>query len=320
MIPLPVTSTRHRVRIPFYYTRARLSNAALCLLLSCLALSVLFNFFLYIHRPAVPHFPSLSAFSAALTRDNASESLNHLIIVTGHAIWIGTDPSLRLSEDQWLLEPYQKGQGRLDAFFAHISRGADLAVHDRYSLLVFSGGQTKKASTTTEAESYLRLALYSNLFGASGTPATDFSRTTTENYALDSYQNLLFSIARFHEYTGRFPENITVIGYEFKRQRFVHLHRPAIRWPSDRFHYIGVDATDESSSAARQGEWENGYKPYSEDLYGCHSFLASKRRQRNPHSRFHPYYSSALELTGLFDWCPATSALIFSGTLPWDRL
>ena len=79
-------------------------------------------------------------------------------------------------------------------------------------------------------------------------------RATTENYALDSYQNLLFSISRFHEYTGRFPENITIIGYGFKRDRFVDLHRAAIRWPLDRFQYIGIDADDESSLDAQQGE------------------------------------------------------------------
>ena len=46
----------------------------------------------------------------------------------------------------------------------------------------------------------MRLAHISNLIP---TTASDVLRATTENYALDSYQNLIFSIARFHEYTGR---------------------------------------------------------------------------------------------------------------------
>lgn len=79
-------------------------------------------------------------------------------------------------------------------------------------------------------------------------------RTTTENHALDSYQNLLFSIARFREFTGHFPERITVVGYGFKKARFTDLHRKAIRWPLKRFHYIGVDPDEEHNFTAREGE------------------------------------------------------------------
>lgn len=93
------------------------------------------------------------------------------------------------------------------------------------------------------------------MFGTSDAPVSNYNRATTENFALDSYQNLLFSIARFHEFTGHFPKNITVVGYEFKRKRFVDLHRAAVRWPSHRFQYVGVDADDdEESKSAQQGE------------------------------------------------------------------
>ncbi len=79
-------------------------------------------------------------------------------------------------------------------------------------------------------------------------------RATTENYALDSYQNLLFSVARFHEYTGRYPEYITIIGYEMKRRRFTELHRAALRWPHSRFDYIGIDAEGDEVLSAIEGE------------------------------------------------------------------
>ena len=81
-----------------------------------------------------------------------------------------------------------------------------------------------------------------------------FLRATTEDYALDSYQNLLFSIARFHEYTGHYPRLITVVGYEMKRRRFTELHRAALRWPPARFNYIGIDAEGEEASKAQEGE------------------------------------------------------------------
>ena len=81
-----------------------------------------------------------------------------------------------------------------------------------------------------------------------------FERSTTENYALDSFQNLLFSIARFHEFTGHFPSAITIVGYEFKRPRFTDLHREALRWPIDKFNYVGVDPKDGHREDAVQGE------------------------------------------------------------------
>jgi len=46
-------------------------------------------------------------------------------------------------------------------------------------------------------------------------------RAVTEEYALDSYENLLFSFARFHEVTGRWPERVTVVGYGMKQRRYV---------------------------------------------------------------------------------------------------
>jgi len=216
----------------------------------------------------------------------------------------------------------------VSAFINHISRGAEFALNDERSLLVFSGGQTRSESTTTEAESYLRLALSSILLQNSrfDSPSSQinptlfsFTRATSENYALDSFQNLLFSIARFREYTGRWPEHITVVGYEMKRKRFEGLHREAIRWPADRFTYVGIDAEWEGPLVV-EGEFQNGYKPYTQDMYGCHSSLLSKRRSRNLFSRFHSYYTSTPELRALFDWCPDVRTRLFGGPLPWDNL
>jgi hypothetical protein len=53
----------------------------------------------------------------------------------------------------------------------------------------------------------------------------------TEDYARDSYENLLFSLCRFHELAGSWPRNVTVVGYAFKEERFVSLHRAAISFP-----------------------------------------------------------------------------------------
>ena len=115
-------------------------------------------------------------------------------------------------------------------------------------MLIFSGGVTRPSwPSQSEAQSYLRLALDSGLLK---------NRTNiafAEDYALDSFQNLLFSVARFHEVVDRWPEKITVVGFEMKRRRFEELHRKAIRWPTSKFQYVGVDVVGE---AARAEGWK----------------------------------------------------------------
>lgn len=88
------------------------------------------------------------------------------------------------------------------------------------------------------------------------TPGLEQIRMTTETFALDSFENLIFSIARFREYTGSYPERVTVVGFGMKKERFEELHAKAIRWPSRsyyrghrRFAYIGID--DEGDNAEK---------------------------------------------------------------------
>ncbi|KAF5386011.1 hypothetical protein D9615_002348 [Tricholomella constricta] len=333
MLPSPVSSARRgtyrrnaatsRRKFNLFdvlYSRARVTNLGFLLLAVVTTISLLYNL-RYLSRARQPKHTDSSVLLSTVSRDVTHLRLNHLIIVPGHAIWKGTDPELRLREDQWVLEPYQRGGGRISTFFAHIYRGAELVREDVNALLVFSGGQTRSASTTTEAESYMRLALAADVFQ---TGSSTFKRATTEDHALDSFQNFLFSITRFHEYTGRYPTKITIIGYEFKRARFTDLHRRALRWPMEKFQYIGVDLDVDHHPIAETGE-VNGYLPYSRDLYGCHSVLLSKRRQRNLHARFHSYYQSSPALRELLDWCPSSSTSakgedeLFMGGLPWDH-
>ncbi|KAJ6602195.1 hypothetical protein B0H10DRAFT_2167366 [Mycena sp. CBHHK59/15] len=324
MLPRPVSTDRRHGFTTRYTSssalksllnRSRATNLAVLGLVFFTAVSFLLNVKLYYFSFLDPK-PSSAPFPLNILAPvtNIHSNLKHLIIVPGHGIWKGTNPDLRLKTDEWTFESYgtSKESSRLEVFFQHISNAARLALEDQRSLVVFSGGQTQPTSTTTEGESYLRLALSANLF-----QSDTFNRATSESYALDSFQNLLFSIARFREYTGSYPEQITVVGYEMKRARFMDLHRAAIRWPENRFNYIGIDA-NEDNSQARQGERQNGYLPYLEDIYGCHGFLANKRRQRNHHARFPPYYSSCPEMGPLLGWCPEVYTQLFSGDVPWS--
>lgn len=59
-------------------------------------------------------------------------------------------------------------------------------------------------------------------------------RMITEEYARDSHENLIFSICRFSEMTGNYPDQITVVGFEFKRKRFEDIHRYSISYPIEK--------------------------------------------------------------------------------------
>ncbi|KAJ7497057.1 hypothetical protein FB451DRAFT_213365 [Mycena latifolia] len=317
MLPKPVSTHRRHgfsLRRTSLLNRSRATNLAVLGLAALALISLMFNVHLYFFSDGPAH-PSLNPPMTMLASlPDLQHTLNHLIVVPGHAIWKGTNPDLRMRADEWAFQSYQANQEPrlLDVFFKHISNAARLALDDERSLVIFSGGQTQPTSTTTEGESYLRLALNAGLF-----QSETFNRATSEGYALDSFQNLLFSIARFREYTGSYPDKITVVGYEMKRARFHELHRAAIRWPEGNFNYIGIDM-DGDNSQARQGEHQNGYLPYLSDLYGCHTYLTNKRRQRNYDARYPPYYISCPELRSLLGWCPKANTQLFNGTLPWS--
>jgi hypothetical protein len=157
-------------------------------------------------------------------------------------------------DDLWYLLPYQRGHDLPEAFSAHIRRGVELAAEDPGSLLVFSGGETRAAAgPRSEGASYWALAesqdwwgyspaFVSSLSGAKGgdgggSSSSSSSRSSSssgssgsgdgshqsvrqravvEDFARDSLENLLFSIARFRQVTGRYPARFTVVGFDFK--------------------------------------------------------------------------------------------------------
>jgi len=64
------------------------------------------------------------------------DNLNHLVIVTGHAILL--DKGNYKDDDAWILESFQKG-GQVATFIDHIVKGIEIARQDDRALLVFSG-------------------------------------------------------------------------------------------------------------------------------------------------------------------------------------
>ncbi|CAI2162986.1 13000_t:CDS:2 [Funneliformis geosporum] len=262
--------------------------------------------------------------------DASHPELKDLIIVAGHAIYLGNNQGGDEKEDEnWILEEFQKG-GQVKTFINHIKKGVELVKENEEALLIFSGGQTRpSAGPRSEAQSYYALAQSLNLLSNTNFTSTTntstnnyplITRIITEEYARDSYENLLFSICRFNEYTNNYPRYITVIGFQFKNKRFVELHRFALKFPLNRFKYIGIDPDNTSPLGRFVGENVNSMGPFQRDLYGCHGKLLEKKLNRNPYRRSHPYQISCPELSSLFNYCPENQNQLFPDKLPWEIL
>lgn len=92
------------------------------------------------------------------------------------------------------------------------------------------------------------------------------------------------------------------------------MHREAIGFPEESFHYVGVDPEGVDGAKLKEGELANSVGPYSRDPYGCSEELQAKRAQRNPFHRSHGYYFGCPELRGLLNHCGPE---IFDKELPW---
>jgi hypothetical protein len=173
---------------------------------------------------------------------------------------------------------------------------------------VLSGGQTRQSAPWSEARGYLalarRFAWWSNEEVA--------TRATTEEFARDSFENLLFGVCRFRECAGRYPDTVTVVSWGFKAARF-DLHREALRWPQSRFRYCGVNQPHDLDGAQR-GEAAT-VASFRDDSYGTGDVLGAKRAARDPFDRRPPYGDSCPELTGLLRH---RGPELFHGPLPWD--
>ncbi|KFY35811.1 hypothetical protein V494_05570 [Pseudogymnoascus sp. VKM F-4513 (FW-928)] len=97
---------------------------------------------------------------------------------------------------------------------------------DGQGVLMFSGGPWLEWNQTSAATSYRNLAKASDYWGYfEGEKYKDYpSRILREERAMDSLQNIMFSLTEFNRRYRYFPEEMTVISYELKRARFEKLH------------------------------------------------------------------------------------------------
>jgi hypothetical protein len=81
------------------------------------------------------------------------EDLDKLIVVAGHAVYVGQAQRAAANDNSWVLQDFQNGEP--PCYIEHIRFGVELAASQPNSLLVFSGGQTRReAGPKSEAKSY----------------------------------------------------------------------------------------------------------------------------------------------------------------------
>jgi hypothetical protein len=174
MLPNPATSrSRHKPFFPSLQqqdsasnrsilhqlrARTRLTNLAVLLLISTMGCSLLLNAAYVLSGPVRPGYSrahnseswiELStaeqvrsgiplSIETTIERDARFVELDHLVMVPGHAIWVGHDPSRVEMDEEWVLEPMQRG-GSVKTYLKHIRQGVETLRRDPRTLLVFSG-------------------------------------------------------------------------------------------------------------------------------------------------------------------------------------
>lgn len=131
-----------------------------------------------------------------------------------------------------------------------------------------------------------------------------------ETHATDSYQNILFSILLYRRHTkflSAYPEKITIVTHDFKRDRFLDLHLPAIgigkpaqavdaatalsmsqqneqqaSKTGTTINFIGINPPEDITPLSElvDGEEKRGISLWKRDLYGTGEVLSRKRRER----------------------------------------
>ncbi|KAL6941744.1 hypothetical protein ACO0RG_002882 [Hanseniaspora osmophila] len=252
-----------------------------------------------------------------------------LVIIPCHSVWkaaINDENPLNLGQlpEHWVLAPFQLEGRDHFAMIKHGLQGVKTLVDtigqdtsaDANNMLFFSGSKTKPQLNISEGESYYKLIQKILKFDEQVKPLSKIfddpelvdlvhtiknsvsdqvldsflsTNVTYEECSLDSFDNLYYSLLKYHEMFSVYPKKIVVVGFEFKRKRFVYLHgRKALGIDIE---YIGIDPKPIGLSPEQSKtyfddlkfqESKNALVPFEKDWYAVRKPLLDKKQSRNP--------------------------------------
>lgn len=212
----------------------------------------------------------------------------NLTILPCHGIWKGGD-SIGENPNEWFLAPFQlQGKDHL-CFKQHIINCIEVLNHDSNAIVIISGGATKQeAGPKTEADSYYDLLKHLT------NDKSILDRVYIEPLARDSFENVIFLFCRYYEILEKYPEKVTIVGFEFKRNRFLNNHVKAMKFPLENANYIGNEPTPDTDIEAyfedlNQCEYKFAVKHFETDFYGIKPPLITKKMSRNPFNQVNNY-------------------------------
>lgn len=255
---------------------------------------------------------------------------NNLVILPGHSVWIpaafekpqGFQYGFKRSE--WELVDFQiTGYDHL-LFIEQILKSLILA--NKTSTVIVSGGYTKKDTPgISESKSYKTLMkkyyealsdgvllktlkkevvasksesllLTFNKYKQTAKSDICFENIYCEEYALDSFDNLYYSLAFFRlinkDISLQNLESVKIVGFAFKEARFEELHwkflgasvvlkNCKLQFDSNKPHTLDEVTNQKYIETVYKNERKYGYDFFAIDPYARKQPLASKKRKRN---------------------------------------
>jgi len=227
----------------------------------------------------------------------------------GHGVNI--DPSKSQCHSSWYgLYNYPEEASLLTE---HNKVAVAMAAAQNNSLLVYSGSATSSdAGDRSEASSYMDIAAYENWWGAQDVG----NRAFTERYALDSLQNMVYSLGEYRRRLGYYPERFIVVGWAFKAERYL-MHARDIAWCRD-FIYVRINNPPEENgilSSALAGESQKRLALISDPYLRGYKWTC-QRETRNPFCYEEPYSQDVPELAPFINFLKGKGGYVEP---PWNR-
>jgi len=161
---------------------------------------------------------------------------------------------------------------------AQLTKAVNLLINGDYDVLIISGGYTKIEVEKSEARGMLDWVEDLGLWPAK----TRKSLILLEEYARDSFENILFSVCRFYQFFNEFPASVTSCTWEFNVERF-KIFAKKLRIPN--FNVVPVGKREDQEKVAQK--WTDLAK--RDPLYIKQADSEEKYLRRNPWKRDHPY-------------------------------